>query len=313
MTSLQQLKDYRDHPSISQSELKAMLSGKSYTKKPSLTMLIGSYVDTMITCPHLKDDLYWVVDISRPTDKIVELCETLYQWMWNGASLFEEEDIKLPANLEECSSIVEQWIQLQDYYSNRPKTRVEKFIKEAKEWWSVLVQKGDRQIITTMEELETELILLNLQGDLRWGWISKGEFQKDFYWNECGVPCKGLGDICFEDVYIDLKYTTCPNLNEWMKVCTNLNYPFQMAFYRSGLKFKKGYWLVVHKDWHELVEVTDLMYQIGKWGYDKKETIRIGKVEMDTWKHVNGYIDGLNLVNGGASLTNFNQLYIENL
>lgn len=313
MTSLQQLKNYRDHPNISQTELKAMLSGKSYTKKPSLTMLIGSYVDTMITCPHLKDDLYWVVDISRPTDKIVELCETLYQWMWNGASLFEEEDIKLPANLEECSSIVEQWIQLQDYYSNRPKTRVEKFIKEAKEWWSVLVQKGDRQIITTMEELETELILLNLQGDLRWGWISKGEFQKDFYWNECGVPCKGLGDICFEDVYIDLKYTTCPNLNEWMKVCTNLNYPFQMAFYRSGLKFKKGYWLVVHKDWHELVEVTDLMYQIGTWGYDKKETIRIGKVEMDTWKHVNGYIDGLNLVNGGASLTNFNQLYSENL
>ena len=314
MTSLQKLKEYRDNPSYSQSELKAILSGKSYTKKPSLTMLIGSYVDTMITCPHLKDDLFYVVNVSRPTDKIVELCKSLYQWMWNGASLFEEEEnIKLPTNLEECTSIVEQWIQFQDYYSNRPKTRVEKFIKEAKEWWSILVQKGDREIITSMEELETELILLNLQKDVRWDGISKGEFQKDFYWEEQGVACKGLGDICFDDVYIDIKYTTCPNLNEWMKVCANLNYPFQMAFYKSGLGFKKGYWLVVHKDWHELVEVSDLMYQIGKWGYNKKETIRVGKVEMDTWKHVHGYIDGLNLVNGGASLTNFNQLYINNL
>ena len=313
MTSIQKLKEYRDHPALSQSELKAILSGKSYTKKPSLTMLIGSYVDTMITCPHLKDDLYWIADVSRPTDKIVELCESFYNWIeiesdpYNYGSAVINSDIRL------YQQNVEQWIETVDYYSNRPKTRVDKFIKEAADWWTVLVQKGDRQIITSMEELETELILLNLQGDLRWGWISKGEFQKDFYWEEQGVACKGLGDICFDDVYIDIKYTTCPNLNEWMKVCTNLNYPFQMAFYKSGLGFKKGYWLVVHKDWHELVEVTDLMYQIGKWGYDKKEVIRIGKVEMDTWKHTPGYIDGLNLVNGGASLTNFNQLYINNL
>ena len=314
MTSLQQLKDYRDYSSYSQSELKAMLSGKSYTKKPSLTMLIGSYVDCVLTCPHLKDDLFYICDVERPTPKIVELCESFYGWTETCYGFIVDETFaKRSPNLEEFAYQIEQWIETQDYYSNRPNTRVEKFIKEAKEWWSVLVQKGDRQIITTIEELETELILLNLEKDLRWDWISKGEFQKDFYWDEEGVPCKGLGDICFEDVYIDLKYTTCPNLNEWMKVCTNLNYPFQMAFYRSGLKFKKGYWLVVHKDWHELVEVTDLMYQIGTWGYDKKETIRIGKVEMDTWKHVNGYIDGLNLVNGGASLTNFNQLYSENL
>lgn len=310
MTTIQKLKEYRDHPATSQSELKAILSGKSYTKKPSLTMLIGSYVDTMITCPHLKDDLYWVVDVSRPTDKIVELCESFYRWV-SVDYQFSEQVIE--TDLEKYKGLIEDWIETVDYYSNRPKTRVDKFIKEAKEWWSVLVQKGDRQIITSIEELETELILLNLQGDLRWGWISKGEFQKDFYWEEEGAVCKGLGDICFDEVYIDIKYTTCPNLNEWMKVCANLNYPFQMAFYKSGLKFKKGYWLVVHKDWHELIEVTDLMYQIGKWGYDKKETIRIGKVEMDTWKHVHGYIDGLNLVNGGASLTNFNQLYIDNL
>ena len=307
MTSLQQLKYYRDSNYISQSELKALLSGKSYTKKPSLTMLLGSYLDVCLLTPHLKDDLYWIVDVSRPTDKIVELCESLYEWVTSWVD--EQQD----PDLESYKEIVEQWIETVDYYYNRPKTRVEKFIKEAKDWWSVLVQKGEREFITSVEELETELMVINLQRDIRWNWISKGEFQKDFYWEEEEVLCKGLGDICLDEVYIDLKYTTCPNLNEWIKVCANLGYPFQMSFYKSGLGFKKGYWLVVHKDWHELVEVSDLMYQIGKWGYDKKETIRIGKVEMDIWKHYPGYIDGLNLVNGGASLTNFNQLYLNNL
>lgn len=310
MTTLERIKKYREVDSLSQSELKALLSGKFFKKKPSLVQTIGSYIDCIITCSEIKDDLFYTCDVSRPTDKIVELCESFYKWVSVDYQFSKQV---METDLEKYKGLIEDWIETVDYYSNRPKTRVEKFIKEAKEWWSVLVQKGDRQIITSMEELETELILLNLQGDLRWDWISKGEFQKDFYWEEQGVPCKGLGDICFDDVYIDIKYTTCPNLNEWVKVCANLSYPFQMAFYRSGLGFKKGYWLVVHKDWHELVEVSDLMYQVGKWGYDKKETIRIGKVEMDTWKHVHGYKDGLNLVNGEASLTNFNQLYLSYL
>lgn len=312
MTSLQQLKKYRDNEALSQSQLKWILSGKQLTKnKPSLTQMLGSYLDCALLTPHLKDNLYWVVDVERPTNKIAGLCESLYTWLSDG--FIYDADIPQETDLTKYELQVEQWIQFKDYYNNRPKTRVNTFIQEAKDWWSVLVQKGEREIITTMEELETDLMVINLQRDMIWDWISKGEFQKDFYWEEEGIPCKGLGDICLNDVYIDLKYTTCPNLNEWMKVCANLNYPFQMAFYNSGLKFKKGYWLVVHKDWHELVEVTDLMYQIGKWGYDKKETIRIGKVEMDTWEHTPGYIDALNLVNGGASLTNFNQLYLNNL
>lgn len=300
MTTLERIKKYREVDSLSQSELKALLSGKSFKKKPSLTMLIGSYLDCVITCPEIKDELFYTCDVSRPTDKIVELCESLYDWV-------DSNDTTILLNLEEYAFDIGGWIETQDYYNNRPKTRVSKFIEEAKEWWTVLVQRGDRQIITSIEELEAELMLLNLQRDMRWDWISKGEFQKDFYWTEEGVACKGLGDICFENVYIDIKYTTCANPREWMKVCANLNYPFQMSFYKSGLGFKKGYWLVIHKDWHELVEVEEVAYQIGKWGYDKKETIRIGKVEVDIWKHIHGYIDGLNLVNG-KPLTNFNQL-----
>lgn len=309
MVTLQSINDYRNNNAFSQTDLKNLLKGSYKKYKPSLAQTVGSYLDVALLTPHLKDDLYYVVDVSRPTDKIVELCESFYKWV-SVDYQFSEQVIE--TDLEKYKGLIEDWIETVDYYSNRPNTRVEKFIKEAKEWWAVLVQKGDRQIITSMEELETELILINLQGDLRWDWISKGEFQKDFYWEEQGVACKGLGDICFDEVYIDIKYTTCANPREWMKVCANLNYPFQMAFYKSGLGFKKGYWLVIHKDWHELIEVEDIMYQTGKWGYDKKQTIRIGKVEFDTWIHTPGYIDGINLVKG-LPLTNFNQLYLSYL
>lgn len=46
MTTLERIQNYRDNPAISQSELKALLSSKFFKKKPSLTMLIGSYLDT---------------------------------------------------------------------------------------------------------------------------------------------------------------------------------------------------------------------------------------------------------------------------
>ena len=275
MVTLKSINDYRNNNAFSQTDLKNLLKGSYKKYKPSLAQTVGSYLDVALLTPHLKDELFYTCDVSRPTDKIVELCESLYDWV---TSWTDEEQT---SDLESYEEIIEQWIETQDYYNNRPKTRVSKFIEEAKEWWTVLVQRGDRQIITTVEELEAELMLLNLQRDMRWDWISKGEFQKDFYWTEEGVACKGLGDICFENVYIDIKYTTCANPREWMKVCANLNYPFQMAFYKSGLGFKKGYWLVIHKDWHELIEVEDIMYQTGKWGYDKKQTIRIGKVEFD--------------------------------
>lgn len=309
MTTLERIKKYREVDSLSQSELKALLSGKSFKKKPSLVQTIGSYIDCIITCSEIKDDLFFITNASRPTDKIVELCASFYNWIEQAVIGYTNPFYN---ELEKHKDEIEHWLEFQSYYNNRPKTRVNTFIEEAKEWWTVLVQREDRQIITTVEELEAELMLLNLQRDMRWDWISKGEFQKDFYWNEEGVACKGLGDICFDDVYIDIKYTTCPNPREWMKVCANLNYPFQMAFYKSGLGFKKGYWLVVHKDWHELIEVEDIMYQTGKWGYDKKQTIRIGKVEFDTWIHTPGYIDGINLVKG-LPLTNFNQLYLSYL
>lgn len=293
MITLQQLQQYRDDPAYSQSELKSLLSGKSHTKKPSLTMLLGSYLDCALLTPHLIDDLYWVVDVQRPTDKIVELCDSLLSWVISW-----EVTPDLSENLSDHEETIQHWIETVEYYSNRPKTRVEKFIKEAKDWWSFLVQKGDRQIITSVEEVEADLINIRLTQDSALDWIWDAQFQKDFYWEEQGVLCKGLGDIYRDDVYVDIKYTTCDTLQEWYKVCVNLNYAFQMAFYKSGLNAKACHWLVINKNWHQVVPVSDLLLNIGKWGYDKKETIRVGKVETDLWKHTDGYLDGLNLING---------------
>lgn len=272
-------------------------------------MLIGSYLDCYITCPDILHELYFICDVERPTQKIVDLCDSLYQWIGTG---FEyDKNIPMESDLTEYEFAIENWINTVDYYNNRPKTRVSTFIKEASEWWNVLAQKGDRQIITSLEELEAEIINIRLTEDPKLNWLWKGEFQKDFYWEEEGIGCKGLGDICCED-YVDIKYTTCSNLKDWIKVCASLNYPFQMAFYKSGLGFKKGYWLVVHKDWHELVEVSDLMLNIGKYGYRKKELIRTGEMEFNVIKKTPGYLDGLNLLKGDKEKT-IEQLYLEQL
>lgn len=310
MTTLERLQKYRDNPSVSQSELKALLSGKSINKKPSLVMLLGSYLDCVLLTPEIKDDLYYVCDVERPTPKIVEMCEYLQQWISIGFDY--DKNIPMDSNLTYYELVIEQWIQTQDYYNNRPNTRVDKFINEAKEWWEVLVQKGEREIITTIEDIETELLCIRLKRDLTLSWLWKGEFQKDFYWTEEGIDCKGLGDIVHPSVYVDLKYTTCSNIKDWIKVACSLNYPFQMAFYKSGLKVDKCKWLVVNKDWHELVNVTNLMLQIGKWGYSKREVIQIGKVETLLDKKTYGYMDGLALIKGQQEKT-IEQLYLENL
>lgn len=303
MTTIQRLREYREHPNISQTELKGLLAGKTKRFKPSLATLIGGYLDAVLLTPEIVDDLYYIADIERPTQTIVDLCNNLYQWCWN---------IHNP-NLQNHLVEIEQWIETKDYYNNRPKTRVKKFIEEASEWWKVLVEKGEKEIITTSEQLDNELICMRLKDDPELDWLWQGEFQKDFYWEEEGIRCKGLGDICLEDCYVDLKYTTCNTINDWIKVCSNLNYPFQMAFYKSGLKFDKGYWLVTNKDWHQLVEVTPLMFNIGKFGYRKREVLRIDKEEISQVKKIPGYLDGLNILNGNIPVKTIEQMYLENL
>lgn len=321
MTTVERLREYREHPNISQTELKSLLAGKTKRFKPSLATLIGGYLDCVLLTPEIVDDLYIISDVSRPTDKIVDLCQSLYEWMSYG--FIYDEEIPMETDLIKYEGQIEQWIETKDYYNNRPKTRVKTFIKEAEEWWSVLVGKGKKEIITTSEQLDNELICMRLKSDPELDWLWQGEFQKDFYWTEEDIGCKGLGDICTED-YVDLKYTTCTNLKDWIKVCCNLNYPFQMAFYKSGLGFKKGYWLVASKDWHQLVPVSDLMLIIGKYGYRKGEKIRLGSTnkypahadflekEIIIPKSYWGYLDGLNLLKGEKKKT-IEQLYLENL
>lgn len=248
-------------------------------------------------------------DGKRTTSTIVGLCSSLYNWLDNTTLLIDPWSVDLEDHIDE----IEQWIETQSYYSNRPRTRVKTFIEEAKEWWSIYVRKGEKEIITSIEELETELICESLKSNSELSWLWQGEFQKPFYWIEEGISCKGLGDICLDKVYVDLKYTTYDNLNDWWKVCANFNYPFQMAYYKSGLQVDRCYWLVVNKNWYELIPVSELMLQIGKWGIKKQEKLMVGKVEFETEKKIYGYMDGLNLLNGFSNERSNDEQFLNNL
>ena len=53
MTTLQRLRDYRDHSYISQTELKGLLAGKHKKFKPSLATIIGGYLDAVLLTPDI--------------------------------------------------------------------------------------------------------------------------------------------------------------------------------------------------------------------------------------------------------------------
>jgi hypothetical protein len=277
--SLEGIKNYRDHPNLSQTDLKNLISSKKPFKE-SLSSLLGSYLDSLLLLTKEDFESLWVIsDVKRPTETIVDLCDR-----------FREYVKEVSPNLEGYRQEIKEWIIFTDYYSNRKvDSRTDTFIKEAFDWWNVLVDLGEKRMITSAEATRFELIRDDLMSDPEFSkWLEDGWFQKDFYWDENGVGCKGLADIVREKsnrvALMDLKYTTCTSLREWIKVCISLGYPFQMAFYKRGLEvtMKKGvdcFWMVIGDGWKEVIKIPKEIVNIGKTGYYRKDVIYPGNVE----------------------------------
>lgn len=304
MTTIERVKAYRDFPAVSQTQLKALLSGKQF-KGESLSMILGSYLDCLLTTPDMLDDLFMVGDMKRPTAKIVELCEGLEGW-------------DLGEDLSQHRDEVEEYLSFQDYYNNRPDTRVDKFIKEAGEWWAFKHSLGDKKLIT-QEEVESFLLTeMSLKADPELDYLWQGDFQKEFYWRELEVNCKGLADIYAQRECVDIKYTTCATLREWTRVCVNLNYPFQLAFYKSGLEdnfydVTNSRWLVVGQGWHSMVDCTLTMLKVGRHGADIECKVNVNGNIVPLTKHIPGYRDGLRLYKGEQNTDTLEKMYLQSL
>ena len=271
------VKRYRDHPYLSQSQLKYKGKGKE-----NLGMVLGTYLDYLITMPN-ETDILSIIPSKRPSKAIQSLL-LKYKKTFNRNPLEKHlEEFLLGESSFYPNLVIEK--------------RVVNFLNKGKEWYDFLLENEDK-VIVSEEEKDTIDIIKNNVLELLLPYEEEIIFfQKDFYWwdEEHQLGFKGLADILIitregEMIEIDLKYTEAQNIDAWTFICKDLMYPIQKAFYKRGLTFllpsiSKGlgvpitkfssYWLVASENFTELIPVTDMLMEIGYFGYEKPKQLKL--------------------------------------
>ncbi len=291
--TLQGIKNYRDHPAINQSLLKDVFEGRKRDKWDSISILLGSYLDALVTLDgNEPEDTFIFFEGKRPSEAVTDICYKLKSFVDEWKPLSEIESLG-------------DFLADKNFYPNlAPEGQVKNFITKANDWWEFLEKSEDKFILTQAEkELQESLavkakwFINNLLPNVDYT-IS---YQKELYWSYMGLDCKGLADIVIETedaiMEIDLKFTTAKTLNSWAYVARDLNYPFQKAFYREGLRKGKSiiqYWLVVGTYFIHLVPFTHRMYDFGLNGYlEHTKTLTGANKTMKISKRKYGVIEAI--------------------
>ncbi len=290
--TIEGIQNYRDHPAVSQSELKAKMINRKFTGG-GLAMLMGNYIDCRVT---MKDEdldkLFVFAGAKRPSENISTLVE---QFKWTV-----ELNSVPKADLNNYQAALEKFLENKDFYPNLTiDKRVPNFINKANEWWDFLVENDGRAIVSVKEKTRMDLIYFRLKNEILDRLKGDIYYQKELYWttkvDDVSIESKGLADIILEkedSVWeIDLKFTECKDLESWFYVMRDKNYPIQKAYYRMGLesygKRINQMWLVVSENFTHLVPCTSVMLDIGMNGYDKVDTVNLGgevrKIKRHSW------------------------------
>jgi len=291
--TLQNLHDYLNSSAINQSFLKLVLSNRVNTKfKETPLLAIGSYVDCLLTSPHLKEDLF-IDDLDkRPSETIRGFLIQLRDILLSTESSIGE--------LKDHKDLVIQIAKDANYNSKWGDDAIWNAIeKDGSTYWEFLLKSNGKSILTKEEkELSNRVVSLTLDHYVTGKYFIEQPnvdkyFQKDIYWTYNGLNCKGLIDLLIvehetKSIYlIDIKSTTVSSIEEWFRVCKSKNYPFQLAFYKEGIEQNfnlEGYtvycrWMVlplkgeIFKPW--IIPCTDLMLEVGKYGYEEEKKIYV--------------------------------------
>lgn len=292
-TTLATLKTYRDSDRVSQSFLKKILVNDTKPFKETVPMLIGSYLDCLLTSPHLKDDLF-IEDLNkRPSENIRGFLNTLLEILVSTDSV---------SNLGELRDYKEVLIPIVRGSNYQPKWGDDalwnSIEKDGAEYWEFMLKAEGRSIITYEEKVKCEnLAALTLSHELTGKYFIDQPnvdkyYQQAIYWNEGEVLCKGLADLVIieEDtktIYlVDLKSTGVNTIEEWFKICRQKMYPFQMSFYLKGILnnfsplIEDGYkvlcrWVVVPTNGEKftpfVVNCGESLLEIGQYGYQEEK------------------------------------------
>lgn len=289
-TSLEELKNYRDVEGLSQSYLKLVLANNVNKKfKETIPMLVGSYLDSLLSSPDLTDDLFQVGLAKRPSDAIIEIIKEHFEMMCSVDS------VDMLGDFESQRELLMRKVREKGYQPKWGDDAVwNSIVKDGQAYWEELVSSQGKVLIT-QEEFDNcqSIAQLACSSSIIGKYFQEQEeivkyYQKPLYWTYEGLSCKGLLDILIFDhttktiVIPDIKSTGVSSLREWFNVCRQKNYPFQLSWYRQGVVanypelIKDGWkieccWIVIptgfFKPW--IVPCTQVMLKFGKRGYWK--------------------------------------------
>lgn len=289
-TTLEDLKNYRDTPALSQSFLKLVLANNVNKKfEETIPMLIGSYLDSLLTSPELTDDLFQVGLAKRPSDTIKGFLDTL----WSE----QEKVISGNLDVEGYKYRILELVRTANYQPKWGDDAVWKSVlTDGQGYWEELISSQGKMLITKSEQEQCEnTAQLACSSSITGKYFQEQEdidkyYQMPLYWTYEGLPCKGLLDILIfeketKTIYIiDIKSTGVGSLREWFNVCRQKNYPLQLAWYKEGVianypeLIEDGWkiecrWVVIptgfFKPW--VVPCTELMLNFGKEGYYREQ------------------------------------------
>ena len=294
-SSLQDLEQYRASPYLSQSFLKMVLANSVKKDfKETIPMVLGSYLDCLLTSPHLVEDLFCQDLTKRPS-------ETIRGFLINTFDILKEVDsIENIGGLEDYKELILNTARQAGYQNNWGDDAIWKsIVKDGEEYWKFLIECKGRTIITS-EEMRLSQVVANLTMSSNVTgkyFIDQPNvdkyYQLPLYWLYEDEPCRGLVDLLIiehdtKTIYLtDIKSTGVYNIDEWFRVCRTKGYVMQMFWYKLGVErnfsdlIDQGYriecrWIVlplnefVFKPW--VIPCTDLLLKIGQKGYFKKIT-----------------------------------------
>ncbi len=313
--SIEDLEQYRSSDYISQSFLKMVLANNVKKDfKESIAIVLGSYVDMLLTSPDLSQSLFIEDLAKRPSD-------TIRGFLVNTFKVLENE--KVNENLETYRDLLINTARQAGYQNNWGDDAIWKSIfKDGEEYWKFLIQSKGRTIITSEEmRLSKTIASLAMSHPLTGKYFIDQPnvdkyYQLPLYWLYEDLPCKGLVDILIVEhetktIYLtDIKSTGVYNIDEWVRVCRTKNYQMQMSWYKLGVErnfqdlIEQGYkiecrWIVIpmnefsFKPW--VIPCTQMLLDIGMYGYAKQvvSTIPTDNQEYKKTKKVK-YYGGIN-------------------
>jgi len=309
--NLKDITEYKESPNINQSLLKFYLFNKESSKedKKNLAMIMGSFIDCLITSPFLVEELFYI----SSSDKLSENIQLIIDKLWNS---IEKENLIYKPLDEYAAQLIEIANELEYRVMWKDETRLTKILL-GKDYWESLhyninktpLSREDWNKGVTIAHKVINNPLVKDLFDNKQVYLNY-YFQKAIYWEETilnglekdNIYCKALIDIYIVDtnkkeiLLIDLK-TTQLEINSWLyHCCRGLYYPFQMSFYKEGLQklyphFNiKCEWVYINTndpDHVYRIECNQDILNIGMYGFTSERNYTILAEESKNFNVVN--------------------------